>query len=155
MRRFIKKRSNSRSTVDKVVNNEEEFIGKLAKPSSIKNEDDSGYSEKERLKMKSFSCEDLLAVGSCSQNRRRQSTAASHNMRINTKSTSSSGSSTSEEQISQCLLRPNFCSVNIDGKGQCKLLKEEYDEATFENEPVKHHTKASVHLKVHRSNRFT
>lgn len=151
MRRFIKKRSNSRSTVDKVVNNEEEFIGKLAKPSSIKNEDDSGYSEKERLKIKSFSCEDLLAVGSCSQNRRRQSTAASHNMRINTKSTSSSGSSTSEEQISQCLLRPNFCSVNIDGKGQCKLLKEEYDEATFENEPVKHRTKASVHLKLSRN----
>ena len=147
MRRFMKKRSSRSSNVEKVVN-----IDQLKSNPPVKSDDDSGYvAEKERLKMKSFSCEDLLTIGSsgsCSQNRRRQSTA---NMaRINTKSTSSSSSSTSEEQISQCAERPRLCSVNIDGKGQCQLVKDDFNEATFENEPVKHRTrKASVHLKVY------
>ena len=143
----MKKRSSRSSNVDKVVN-----IDQLKSNTPVKSDcdcDDSGYgAEKERLKMKSFSCEDLLAIGStgsCSQNKRRQS--AANVSRINTKSTSStSSSSTSEEQISHCAVRPHLCSVNIDGKGQCQLVK---DEATFESEPVKHRNrKASVHLKV-------
>ena len=144
----MKKRSNSRSSnVDKVAN-----FDQLKSNPPVKSEDDSGYGvEKERLKIKSFSCEDLLAMGSsgsCSQNKRRQSTANAN--RINTKSTSGPSSSTSEEQISQCAaVRPRLCSVNIDGKGQCQLVKDDFNEPTFENEPVKYRPrKASVHLKV-------
>lgn len=145
----MKKRSSRSSTVDKVVN-----IDQLNSNPPVKSDcDDSGYgAEKDRLKMKSFSCEDLLAIGStgsCSQNRRRQSTA--NVSRINTKSTcSTSSSTTSEEQISRCAVRPRLCSVNIDGQGQCQLIKDDYNEATFESEPVKHHNrKTSVHLKVY------
>lgn len=149
----MKKRSNSRSTaVDKVVHNEAEFIDQVIKPNSpVNNGDDSGYGEKERFnRMKSFSCEDLLAVGSCSQNKRRQSSA--NETRINTKSTSSSStsSSTSEEQISQCRIRSRLCNVSIDGTGRCQLVGDEYNnEVIYENEPVKRRTKTSVHLKVH------
>ena len=148
MRRFMKKRSSRSSTVDKVVSIDQ------PKPPVKSDCDDSGYGadKVERLKMKSFSCEDLLAIGpsgSCSQNRRRQSTANVN--RINTKSTSStSSSSISEEQISHCVVRPRLCSVNIDGKGQCQLVKDDYSEITFESEAVKHRNrKASVHLKVY------
>lgn len=146
----MKRRSNSRSGVDncKVVNNEAEFIDQLVKSNPpTKNDDDSGYGEKDRIKMKSFSCEDLIAVGSCSQNRRRQSTVNA-NRRSEGKSISSSSSSTSEEQISQSTIRSHLCSVNIDGKGQCKLLNDNYENIDL-NESVKRHTKTSVHLKVH------
>lgn len=145
MLRFIKRRSNSRSA-DKVVD-EAEVSNKTSSHQSANDDEDSGYGEKQglhrvRSRMKSFSCEDLIAVGSCSQNRRRQSAAASDLSRVNTKSTSSS-SSISEEQIPQF---PRLCSVDIDGKGQCELVKDGYDE--FENQPVKYRRKTSVHLKV-------
>ena len=141
----MKKRSNSRS---KVVHSGVEFIDQL-KSTPVEYDEDSGYGAelKDRLKMKSFSCEDLLTVGStgsCCQNRRRQSTA--NVTRTNTKSSTSSSSSTSEEHIAR---RPYLCSVSIDGEGQCQVIKDESDETSFENEAVKYRPKKpAVHLKV-------
>ena len=152
MKRFKKKRSNSRSgIVDKVVNSEAEFIDQLVKSSPpTKTDNDSGYGERDRLQKKSLSCEDLLAVGSCCQNRRRQSTTANETSRTDKKTTSSSSSSISEEQIPQHKTRSHLCSVNIDGKGQCQLAKDDYDydEIILDKEPVKFRPKSSVHLKV-------
>ena len=152
MKRFKKKRSNSRSGVaDKVVNSEAEFIDQLVKSSPpTKNDDDSGYGEKDRLQKKSLSCEDLLAVGSCCQNRRRQSTSVNETNRTDKKTNSSSSSSISEEQIPPRKTRPHLCSVNIDGNGQCQLTKDDDydDEITLDKEPVKFRPKSSVHLKV-------
>ena len=143
MGRFKKKRS-------KVVHCEVDFIDQLKSTSLEQHDEDSGYgAEKDQLnnRIKSFSCEDLLTIGTsgcCSQKRRRQSTANVTN--INTKSTSSSSSITSEEHTPT---RPYLCSVSIDGKGQCQVIKDESDEATFENEPIKYRPKKpTVHLKV-------
>lgn len=153
MRRFMKKRSNSRSTVDKVAttNNEAEFINGLVKSNPpLKSGEDSGYGERERLhqsKMKSFSCENLIAVGSLCQDRRRQSTV-NETGRINIKSTSRSSSSTSEEHIPHCSPKPYLCDVKIDGKGRCQLMKDDYNKTAYENESVKYRPKSSVHLKV-------
>jgi len=149
MLRFIKKRSNSRSTADKVV--EEAEVCNKTNSCQSKDDEDSGYGEKQglhyRSRMKSFSCEDLIAVASCSQDKRRQSAAANDIRRTNTKSTSSSAS-TSEEQIPQFPRQLRLCSVDIDGKGKCKLVKDDYIEAIYENESVKYRPKSNVHLKV-------
>ena len=149
----MKKRSNSKSSVDnyKVVNSEAEFIDQLVKSNSpTKIDEDSGYGERDRLQRKSLSCEELLAVGSYCQNRRRQSTTLNETIRTDKKTTSSSSSIASEEHSPQRKVRPYLCSVNIDGKGQCHLTKDDYDydEITLDKEPVKYRPKSSVHLKV-------
>lgn len=147
MFKFIKKRSNSR--VEKVVNDEVQFINQLKSQHAVdgdevNGDEDSGYGEN-RLspssRMKSFSCEDLLVVGSYSQNRRRQS-SANEISRVNPKSTSSTCSSTSEEQIPS---RPRCPILRLcEDKEQGKPTNHDY-----ENDPVKfRNKKPSVHLKV-------
>lgn len=77
MRRFLQKRRSSRSTasIDKVTHGYSETEhGNVSPPKLIRDDIDSGYCDQLSQSGRSFSCEDLLLVGSHSQNKRRQNT---------------------------------------------------------------------------------
>jgi len=81
MRRFLQKRRSSRSTasIDKVTHGYSEIeLGNESPPILIRDDIDCGYCDQLSQSGRSFSCEDLLLVGSHSQNKRRQNTPSLH-----------------------------------------------------------------------------
>jgi len=81
MLRFLQKRRSSRSTtsIEKVTHDYSEIeLGNESLPKLVKDDIDSGYCEQLSQSGRSFSCEDLLLVGSHSQNKRRPNIVSLH-----------------------------------------------------------------------------